>query len=183
MQAFTRRAFPAPNLSRWLLSGIIGIAACGGEPKTPPPFSASAQPATAAPATAAPATASPTPTESTSPPAPITGTTHDVRMVGDATGYRFEPGTFTIKTGDSVRWTMVSGGPHNVSFWPDSIPSGAAAQLAGAMTKQISPLVGPLLMQPNETYTISFGGASKGAYHYFCTPHLALKMYGTITVL
>lgn len=114
--------------------------------------------------------------------APITGVTHDVRMVGDAKGYRFEPATLSIKAGDGVRWTMVSGGPHNVSFWPDSIPTGAAAQLAGAMAKQISPLVGPLLMQPNETYTISFGGASKGTYHYFCTPHLALKMYGTIAV-
>ncbi|MGZ5043019.1 MAG: plastocyanin/azurin family copper-binding protein, partial [Usitatibacter sp.] len=27
-----------------------------------------------------------------------------------------------------------------------------------------------------------FGGASKGTYHYFCTPHLALGMKGTITV-
>lgn len=177
MSGSLRRAFAARSLSVWFLSGCVGLAACGGEPKTPPPDSASAQPTTAAPAVAPPLTSAPA-----SAPTPITGTTHDVRMMGDATGYRFEPASLTIKAGDGVRWTMVSGGPHNVSFWPDSIPTGAVTQLSGAMAKQISPLTGPLLMQPNETYTISFAGASKGTYHYFCTPHLALKMRGTITV-
>lgn len=108
--------------------------------------------------------------------------THDVKMIGDATGYRYLPATLTIKVGDGVRWTMIAGGPHNVSFWTDSIPAGAAAQLNSAMAKQIMPLAGPLLMQPNETYTISFAGATKGTYRYFCTPHLAMKMVGTITV-
>lgn len=103
-------------------------------------------------------------------------------MIGDATGYRYVPATLTIKVGDGVRWTMIAGGPHNVSFWTDSIPPGAAAQLNNAMAKQIMPLAGPLLMQPNETYTISFAGATKGTYRYFCTPHLAMKMVGTITV-
>lgn len=173
MQVLIRRTFPAPRLARWLLAGTIGIGACGGEPKSPSPDSTAAQPAPAAPSMRA---------DAPSAAAPITGVTHDVQMVGDASGYRFVPAAITIKTGDGIRWTMVSGGPHNVSFWPDSIPSGAAAQLAGAMSKQLSPLAGPLLIQPNETYTISFAGASKGTYHYFCTPHLALKMYATIVV-
>ncbi len=159
-----------------LTAGGIVLAGCGGEPQPPADSTAVAPPAAAPPAVA--------PVPETPPAAamPITGKTHEVRMVGDAKGYRFEPASLTIKPGDGVRWTMVTGGPHNVSFWADSIPSGAVAVLNGAMAKPISPLAGPLLMQPNETYTISFAGAPAGTYHYFCTPHLAMAMKATITV-
>ena len=133
-------------------------------------------PAASAPATSAPA-ASPAPAT-----APTSGRTVDVRMVGDASGYRFVPATVTIKPGDSVRWTNVSGGPHDVAFWSDSIPAGAGARLQSAMSQQISPLSGPLLTTPNATYTISFAGAPAGTYRYYCMPHLALGMTATIVV-
>ena len=103
-------------------------------------------------------------------------------MVGDEKGYRFEPADITIKAGDGIRWTMVSGGPHNVTFWPDSIPSGAQGVLQANMPKTMSPLMGPLLTNPNETYTILFAGAKPGIYKYYCTPHLALGMTAQITV-
>jgi plastocyanin len=50
------------------------------------------------------------------------------------------------------------------------------------MAQTIAPLTGPLLPNPGQTYTISFGGAPAGTYHYYCTPHLALGMKGTVTV-
>lgn len=103
-------------------------------------------------------------------------------MVGPGKRYRFEPSSITIIVGDRVRWTMVSGGPHNVAFWPDSIPKGAAAVLTRAMTQPLAPLSGPLLVTPNEKYTIGFDNAPKGTYRYYCTPHLALGMKATITV-
>jgi plastocyanin len=106
----------------------------------------------------------------------------DVKMLGDAKGYRFDPASLTIKSGDGVRWTVVSGLPHNVTFWPDSIPSGAASVLQSAMQQTIGPLTGPLLMAQNQTYTISFAGAPAGTYHYYCTPHLALGMIGKLIV-
>jgi plastocyanin len=43
-------------------------------------------------------------------------------------------------------------------------------------------LEGPLLLQPNETYTISFANVPPGTYAFHCFPHLALGMKGTITV-
>lgn len=173
----------APNHRVVRLTALcITVAACGGEPRSQAAESAKAAAATT-PAATTPAPVTPAP----APAAPaaevaITGKTHEVRMIGDATGYRFDPATLSIKAGDGVRWTFVSGGPHNVSFWSDSIPGGAAAQLNAAMARQMSPLTGPLLLQPNESYTISFAGAPKGTYRYFCTPHLALGMKGTITV-
>jgi plastocyanin len=113
---------------------------------------------------------------------PATGQTHTVRMLGDATGYRFDPANITIKRGDAVKWVMVSGGPHNVQFDATGIPSGAQAQLTSNMPNQATPLGSPMMMNPNEDYTVSFAGVPAGAYNYNCTPHLAMNMKGVVTV-
>jgi plastocyanin len=83
---------------------------------------------------------------------------------------------------------MVSGGPHNVAFDPADIPDDMEPVLVanmpnegGGMTK-MAPLTGPLLMQPNTSYTVSFAGIKPGAYPFNCTPHLAMGMVGTVTV-
>ena len=111
-----------------------------------------------------------------------TGKTWDVKMLGDAQGYRFEPATLTIKRGDAVRWTVVSGPPHNVTFWSDSIPSGASTQLQANMPQTIAPLSSPLESNIGATYTVSFAGVPAGAYRYYCTPHLAMGMKAQLTV-
>jgi plastocyanin len=116
------------------------------------------------------------------PPAGSTGRVVVVQMITDATGYRFSPATVSVKQGDRVRWTMVSGAPHNVAFWPDSVPAGAAKRLGANMPKSIAPLTGPFLMSTNETYEVSFEGVPKGTYRYFCTPHLALGMKAVVRV-
>jgi plastocyanin len=103
-------------------------------------------------------------------------------MIGDGTTYKFEPANITIKSGDNVRWTMVSGGPHNVSFDPAEVPAAAKGQLTANMDNQMGELMGPLLQNPNETYEISFAGVPAGTYNYHCTPHLAMNMKGIITV-
>ena len=37
-------------------------------------------------------------------------------MVMEGTSARFEPANLTIRSGDRIRFTTVSGGPHNVAF-------------------------------------------------------------------
>ena len=178
-----KQAYP-----RWLAAAaaLVAIAACGGGGEK-----AGAGASTGATTAAAPAAGATTgAVGATTAAAPggaaagqaITGKTWDVKMIGDATGYRFDPANITIKQGDGIKWTVVSTPPHDVSFWADSIPSGAAGPLQANMTGTTSQLVGPLLMNANDTYTISFAGVPKGVYHYYCTPHLALGMKGTITV-
>jgi len=108
--------------------------------------------------------------------------THKVRMVQQGAKYMFSPANFTIKTGDVVEFQSVSGGPHNVAFDKDKIPAGARDVLNKAMARRQGDLMGPFLTQPNETYSISFQGAPKGTYGYFCLPHRALGMVGVITV-
>jgi plastocyanin len=55
--------------------------------------------------------------------AAITGTTHEVKMIGDAQGYRFDPANITVKAGDGIKFTTVNGGPHNVAFDPATVSS------------------------------------------------------------
>jgi len=113
--------------------------------------------------------------------APITGTTHEVKMVGDAQGYRFEPANLTVKAGDGVKFVMVSGAPHNVAFDAAALPADMSGQLAANMPNSTE-FSSPMMMNLNEAYTVSFANIKPGKYTYNCTPHLAMGMKGEITV-
>ena len=130
----------------------------------------------------APAVTPPPSTPATGTGAPITGTTHEVRMTGDATGYQFEPAAITIKAGDGIKFIAVSGFPHNVAADPSKIPDDVEPVLSANMPNQMAPLSGPLLMNPNEAYTVSFAGIKPGTYELNCTPHLAMGMLIKVTV-
>lgn len=105
-----------------------------------------------------------------------------VQMLGDATGYRFESASVTARVGDVLQFVNVSGGPHNVSFWEDSVPAGAGAQLQQDMGPTIGPLKGVLLLEPNAPYRVSLAKLPPGTYRYYCLAHLGLGMRGQIMV-
>src|SRR5687768_4455082 len=109
-------------------------------------------------------------------------TTHQVRMVQVGTAYRFEPASLTVSPGDRVRFINVSGGPHNVSFDPAKVPAAAKAALSAGMPNQIQELWGPLMTEANASYTVSLAGVRAGTYEFFCMPHMAMGMRGTLTV-
>lgn len=157
-----------------LVAAIAALSACGGGDKAgTDTSSAASQPAagtTPGAATGAAAGA----------PAPVTGKWHEVKMLGDEKGYRYEPVDIAIKAGDGIRWTMVSGGPHNVAF--QDVPAAARAQLAANMPNQISDLSSPMLLNPNEKYEMSFANVAPGKYNIICTPHIANNMRGSVTV-
>ena len=115
--------------------------------------------------------------------APITGTTHEVKMVGDAKGYRFEPANITVKQGDGIKFVVVSGGPHNVAFDPATIPADVKGQLDANMgTDKMGELSSNMKMNAGDAVTVSFANIKPGQYPYHCVPHLALNMKGVITV-
>ena len=112
-----------------------------------------------------------------------TGPVVEVKMIGNgSTHAAFEPATLTIAPGTTVRFIDVSGGPHNIAFWQDSVPAGAAAVLNANMKNTVDNLAGPFLTTANETYDVSFANAPKGVYKGFCTPHQTLGMKIAITV-
>lgn len=169
-----------------LAAGALMLGACGGGNKNADTTAAAATTTTAESTTTVPAggtaAAAATPATGTATAAPVTGTVHEIKMIGDEKGYRFEPASVTIKAGDGLKFTNVSGGPHNIAFDPSQIPADVQAQLNANMPNTTSPLTGPLLTQPNETYTISFANIKPGTYEGHCVPHLALGMKISITV-
>jgi plastocyanin len=167
-----------------LLAGATVLGACGGENKSATDTAAAnaAAASTPAPSTATATPSTGTPAAGAVAAAPATGTTHEVKMIGDATGYKFEPANITVKQGDAIKFIMVSGGPHNVTF-QNVTDAAAKAQLDANMPGQkMGELMGPMVMQPNEAYTISFAKVPAGKYDYICTPHAAMNMKGAITV-
>jgi plastocyanin len=161
-----------------LLASAAVLGACGGGEKNGTDTTKAPPANTPNPATPSAAT----PSTGTVAAVAATGATHDVKMIGDDKGYRFDPADLTIKSGDAVKFTVVSGGPHNVAFDPATVPADSKAQLDANMDQKMSELSSPMLMNPNESYVISFGGVKPGVYPFHCTPHLAMGMKGTITV-
>ena len=146
-----------------IVAGVaVVLAACGGEKK------AETGDTTAA---AAPA------------PAPVaaTGARHEVQMMMEGTTYKFVPAELSIKAGDVVVFKNVSGGAHNVQFFADSIPTGAASILDAAIANKQGPLSASLVME-GDSIVVPFAGAPVGDYKFTCMPHMAMNMHGKITV-
>jgi plastocyanin len=166
--------------------GVITLGACAGGEKKPADTTHVAVDTSTSSASTTTSSTTTTPGGTTSGSAalaPITGTIHEVKMVGDAKGYRFEPANFTVKQGDGAKFVTVTGGPHNVAFDPATIPADVRAQLDANMgTEKMGELSSAMKMNPGESVTVSFGKIKPGVYPYHCTPHLALGMKGVITV-
>ena len=183
-------------IGRALLASVFVRGACAGSDKSATKTDSTAVSSTTTTTTSAPAATTDTsskaapaaggaaPAAGAAAAAPATGKTIDVKMLGDEKGYRFDPATVTVKAGDAIKFTNVTGGPHSVGFDPAKVPPAVQPQLGANMPgdHSMGPLEGPMLLQPNETYVISFAKIPAGTYDFHCTPHLALGMKGTITV-
>ncbi len=116
-------------------------------------------------AASAPAPAQPTLGQAVKP----NGTVHEVKLIADAKGARFDPAAVTAKSGDVVKFVLTSGA-HNVHFLPEKNP--------GA---QGLPAATDVLQLPGQSYELLVG-AKPGTYNFQCDPHAALGMVGSITV-
>lgn len=107
---------------------------------------------------------------------------HEIRMIGDATGFRFEPARFTIGRTDSVMFRVVSGQPHALAFDTTAIAMNVARELDARLTDRIEKLSDPLLLFAGDRYLIRFDGMPAGRYPFLCLPHLGRQMTGEIVV-
>jgi plastocyanin len=149
-----------------VVGAALLLAACGGEKKATTTDSTTAAAPPAAPA------AAPT----------ATGASHEIQMVMTSpSSFKFVPDNMTIKAGDVVVFKGVSGSSHDVAFYADSIPPGAADVLNKAIADQPQPLATPLI-NDGSSVSVSFAGAPAGTYKFYCIPHMAMGMKGTITV-
>ena len=114
---------------------------------------------------------------------PVRGAVHTVHMLLDDEGFRFDPSYLTVAEGDGVRFEMVSGVPHNVTFDERFIPNGARAQLAAnLLVLGARDLAAPVVTTLDSAYVVSTAGLPHGDYLFYCAPHRSLNMHGVLTV-
>jgi len=97
--------------------------------------------------------------------------TKDVKMGSDSGQLVFVPAKTTICSGDTVKWTNNKGGPHNVVFDEDAIPSGVD-QESISMEDQLG--------EEGDTFSMKF--STTGTYEYYCEPHRGAGMNGVLVV-
>ena len=137
-----------------LAASAVVLGACAGGDKNAGDTSAVAVDTSAAPAAAAPAATTAAPAAGTAAMAPITGATHEVKMIGDAQGYRFDPANITVKAGDGIKFIVVGGGPHNVAFDPATVPADVQGQLDGNISEKMGQLSSALKTNAGESITV-----------------------------
>lgn len=96
------------------------------------------------------------------------GTVHDVEANDEL---EFSPETINIQVGDTVRWTNVGNMPHTVTSTDTETDDPAERQPNGEFDEDLS---------PGEEVTVTFDEA--GEFHYYCQPHNAQDMIGTVIV-
>lgn len=97
--------------------------------------------------------------------------TKDVKMGSDSGQLVFVPAKISVCKGDSVKWTNNKGGPHNVVFDEENIPSGVDQEKI-SMDDQLG--------EEGDTFTMKFDTA--GEYGYYCEPHRGAGMNAVLVV-
>ena len=96
--------------------------------------------------------------------------------------HRFTPETLTIAPGEVVRWANDTDEAHTVTAVQDSIPPGAEYFSSGRAADEdaANDSLGEELLDPGDVFEWTF--EELGTYRYYCIPHRADGMEGTIVV-
>ena len=94
-----------------------------------------------------------------------------VKMGSDSGQLVFVPAEIKVCKGDTVTWVNNKGGPHNVVFVEDAIPSGVSAESI-SMDDQLG--------DEGDTYSKKFD--TPGSYEYYCEPHAGGGMKAVLIV-
>lgn len=110
--------------------------------------------------------------------------THVVRLSADAgkDAYRFEPSSLTVQPGDVIVFRVASGAPHSIVFEGEGMSPGVRGAFNTAMPGRSADLSSPLLTSAGKEYRVVVPQVPAGTYAYYCLPHRAYDMRGTITI-
>jgi len=114
----------------------------------------------------------------------VEGVPEDADHVVDMTAVAYEPAELTVSAGDKVAWKYAAGEAHSVTAYEDKIPEGASYWASGGFESQSAAETGwdegKGAVQSGHSYVHTF--ETTGAHEYFCIPHEAAGMVGTVVV-
>ena len=109
---------------------------------------------------------------------------HEIRLEASATRdiFRFIPARVTARRGDVLLFKTASGSPHSIVFEVAGLSGSAHEALNGAMPRRASDLSSPLLNPDGAEYRVVVPALPPGRYEFFCLPHRAYDMRGTLQI-
>ncbi|QIB78327.1 DUF5059 domain-containing protein [Haloferax volcanii] len=114
----------------------------------------------------------------------VEGVPEDADHVVEMSAVAFEPAELTVSAGDTVAFEHVGGEAHSVTAYGDELPEGAAYWASGGFESQEAAETGwsegKGAVQSGQSYVHTFETA--GEHAYYCVPHEAAGMTGTIVV-
>jgi len=114
----------------------------------------------------------------------VEGVPEDADHVVDMTAVAFEPKQLTVQVGDTVAWKHVGGEAHVVFAYEDEIPEGATYWASGGFESQSAAEsgweAGEGAVQSGQSYVYTF--ETEGTHGYYCLPHEAAGMVGSVVV-
>jgi plastocyanin len=111
------------------------------------------------------------------------GSVHRTQLRVVMRGQRFVPARLEASAGDTVRFELESGAPHNVAFNVDSIPPGALDRLARNLGTAPRPLsMSGMLLAPGEAIVLPLSRLPPGTYVFYCAPHYGGGMRGELVI-
>lgn len=111
-----------------------------------------------------------------------TQATHVVRLIAKDDLYRFEPASVVASPGDAVVFHVVSGAPHSVVFEGEGMSAGVKGAFNSAMSGRSGDLSSPLFTASGTDYRMVVPQVPAGAYGFYCLPHRAYDMRGTLVI-
>jgi plastocyanin len=109
---------------------------------------------------------------------------HEISLEGNPKKeiFRFMPAQVTARPGDVLLFRAVSGTPHSIVFEGGGLSGPAREALNGALTRRSADLSSPLLTPNGIEYRVTVPALAPGRYEFFCLPHRAYDMRGTLEV-
>ena len=110
--------------------------------------------------------------------------THVVRLIVNQSKdeYRFEPATLTVHPNDVVVFRVASGAPHSVVFERVGLSPEVRGAFNAVMAARSAELSSPLLTATGDEYRMVVPRVPAGAYSFYCLPHRAYDMRGTLKI-
>lgn len=109
---------------------------------------------------------------------------HEIRLEANPEKeiYRFSPARINARPGDVLLFRAVSGTPHSVVFEGGRLSGPAHEALNGALSRRSGDLSSPLLTPNGAEYRMTVPALPAGRYEFFCLPHRAYDMRGTLQI-
>ena len=109
---------------------------------------------------------------------------HEIRLEANPKEdvYRFSPAKVSARPGDVLLFRTVTGTPHSIVFEAAGLSAPAHEALNGAMSRRAGDLSSPLLSPDGAEYRVVVPALAPGRYQFFCLPHRAYDMRGTLEV-